>query len=761
MPKKPSKQLRTRLENLFKGVRESTPRTGALSTSRLQISNLEAAGGWVWECNLDGIYTWCSPEVERVLGYRQHDMVGKSLLDTPILRVSAAALEAVFQKREPAQNIKVEAERQDGTRLTLMINALLRTGSDGEPLGFRGVAQVLSYEKTPKPRLAARVPQKPDEINISTSPLLVPTWGSVMGFVDDGEDLRPLEEGAQTSMLNPLVESDRMIIPIRLQDSLMGSIELEENQFGRPWSEDDRELVEGVAEDLALSLQNARSYQLTLQALEEMREADSLKSQFLANMSHELRTPLNSIIGFSRVILKGIDGDINETQEQDLTAIYNAGQHLLGLINDILDISRIEAGKMDLSFEEVDLDEIVRGVMSTAAGLVRDKPIELVTDLPENLPSVHADNMRVRQILLNLVSNAAKFTEKGQIGISASVLKRADQHEILIAVFDTGPGIAPEDHEKLFERFSQVDASATRRAGGTGLGLAITRHLVELQGGRIWVESAQGEGSTFLFTLPLFSSDAPTEEKHLQALCIHDEPVVQEILKKLLEDRLYRVQICDNPVDAPDLAASLQPDLIILDLLEPEQRGLEVIQSLRQHPVTKNTAIVSASIHPELNKAFILDRVDFAIQPFDLPSLEAYIQRWSPDNKTPDLLVLEDESSLEGLQSLLSDAGYITYPAASLQEAAAVLKSKDPSIIVANPFIEDGQGFLLPRTSDIHAGTIPTIFLLPSEPNVRAIALLQHITEQIHHTGLREEAEVLDDLGAIIDSLTDGVQREN
>ena len=126
--------------------------------------------------------------------------------------------------------------------------------------------------KHTKPRLAARVPQKPDEINISTSPLLVPTWGSVMGFVDDGEDLRPLEEGAQTSMLSPLVESDRMIIPIRLQDSLMGSIELEENQFGRPWSEDDRELVEGVAEDLALSLQNARSYQLTLQALEEMRD---------------------------------------------------------------------------------------------------------------------------------------------------------------------------------------------------------------------------------------------------------------------------------------------------------------------------------------------------------------------------------------------------------------------------------------------------------------------------------------------------------
>ncbi len=249
-------------------------------------------------------------------------------------------------------------------------------------------------------------------------------------------------------------------------------------------------------------MQDVRSHQLTEQALEEMREADQLKSQFLANMSHELRTPLNSIIGFSKVILKGIDGPVTDTQREDLTAIYNAGQHLLGLISDMLDISRIEAGKLDLSFEEVDVTEIMEGVMTTAVGLVKDKPIELLTDIPEEMPTILADRMRVRQVLLNLVSNAAKFTEEGQIAVSARHVTEPEP-EILIAVADTGIGISPQNVEKLFEPFSQVDPSPTRKSGGTGLGLSIARHLVELHGGRIWVESTLGEGSTFAFTLPL------------------------------------------------------------------------------------------------------------------------------------------------------------------------------------------------------------------------------------------------------------------
>jgi signal transduction histidine kinase len=300
-----------------------------------------------------------------------------------------------------------------------------------------------------------------------------------------------------------------MIIPITTGDSVLGEITFEEPEEGRIWSESDRELIEEISRQLGLALQDARSYQLTQQALEEMREADHLKSQFLANMSHELRTPLNSIIGFSKVILKGIDGPITDTQKEDLNAIYNAGQHLLGLISDMLDISRIEAGKLDLSFESVDISDIIDVVMTTATGLVADKPIELVSDVPDDLPEITADRIRVRQVLLNLISNAAKFTEEGQIAISARVIESEPQTEVLIAVTDTGIGIADEDMAKLFEPFSQVDPSPTRKSGGSGLGLSIARHLVELHGGRIWAESTLGEGSTFAFTLPL---EPPTME---------------------------------------------------------------------------------------------------------------------------------------------------------------------------------------------------------------------------------------------------------
>ena len=222
-------------------------------------------------------------------------------------------------------------------------------------------------------------------------------------------------------------------------------------------------------------------------------------------MSHELRTPLNSIIGFSRVIFNGIDGPINELQTQDLTAIYNSGQHLLGLINDVLDVSKIEAGKMELSFEDdINLAEIIRWVMSTTIGLVKDRPIELQQDVEPDLPLVRIDSMKIRQVLINLLSNAAKFTEQGSITLRAVAQISPDrQPEVLVSVIDTGPGIAPKDQLKLFQPFSQVDGSLTRKTGGSGLGLSICQHLVRMHGGRIGLHSQVGEGSTFYFSIPL------------------------------------------------------------------------------------------------------------------------------------------------------------------------------------------------------------------------------------------------------------------
>ncbi|MBN1667270.1 MAG: GAF domain-containing protein, partial [Anaerolineales bacterium] len=234
------------------------------------------------------------------------------------------------------------------------------------------------------------------------------------------------------------------LIPLAVKGQASGLIELRGQDTSARYGKEQLNLAMTLANQAAVALENARLYMEQRATAEQLRELDKLKSQFLANMSHELRTPLNSIIGFSRVIMKGIDGPVSDLQQQDLSAIYNAGQHLLNMINDILDISKIEAGKMELAFEETQLPEIVNSVMSTARGLVKDKPVQLITAVEEDLPVIKADPTRVRQILLNLISNAAKFTDEGSITVSAQ--RRVTPNgrpEILVTVADTGVGIAP------------------------------------------------------------------------------------------------------------------------------------------------------------------------------------------------------------------------------------------------------------------------------------------------------------------------------
>lgn len=241
------------------------------------------------------------------------------------------------------------------------------------------------------------------------------------------------------------------------------------------------------------------------QARAVAEEANRLKTQFVANMSHELRTPLNAIINFTRIVAEGYDGPVNDEQRAHLDYVRFAGEHLLGLINDILDLAKIEAGKMEIYPEPLDLHPIFKGVMSTAVGLTRDKGLYLKMEAPEQLPLVYADPKRVRQVLLNLLSNAAKFTPSGGITLRAYV----EEPYLVVAVADTGIGIAPENFAQVFEEFRQVDESFARQAGGTGLGIPISKKLIEMHGGTLWLESQVGEGSTFFFSLPLYQPPAP------------------------------------------------------------------------------------------------------------------------------------------------------------------------------------------------------------------------------------------------------------
>jgi len=239
-----------------------------------------------------------------------------------------------------------------------------------------------------------------------------------------------------------------------------------------------------------------------VQTAVKLRELDQLKSEFLASMSHELRTPLNSIIGFADVLLEGLDGDLNERMEEDVRLIRESGRHLRELIGDILDMSKIESGHMELRYEEIDLPQLVNDIVATASSLAYEKHIALNVDVDEKVTMIQADRTRLRQILWNITGNGIKFTEKGSVTIA---LQHREDH-VLVSIRDTGIGIKEENRAVVFEQFRQIDGGLNRIAGGTGLGMPITKKLVDLHGGEIWIESVYGQGSTFFFTLPYDTS---------------------------------------------------------------------------------------------------------------------------------------------------------------------------------------------------------------------------------------------------------------
>lgn len=283
-----------------------------------------------------------------------------------------------------------------------------------------------------------------------------------------------------------------------LQEDVPNGVLAIQSHNPHAYDDNDIQLLRSIATQTSLAFANAQLFAAIQASNKKLRQLDHMKTQFLANMSHELRTPLNSIIGFSRVILKGIDGPITPEQEEDLTSIHSNGQHLLMLINEILDMAKIEAGKMNMVFAEVDLLASAKAAYTAVTSLIR-QDVDFIWDLPAQLPAIEADPIRIRQILINLFSNAAKYTTQGTIQLSI----RAYPKFIEISVKDTGIGIAEEDFDKLFAAFEQVDNSTTRTVSGTGLGLPITKWLVSMHNGRIWFESQVNIGSTFYVQLPI------------------------------------------------------------------------------------------------------------------------------------------------------------------------------------------------------------------------------------------------------------------
>src|SRR5262245_4408713 len=321
-----------------------------------------------------------------------------------------------------------------------------------------------------------------------------------------------------------------------------------------PGQFDDRvvNLLTTLASQSKVAIENARLFTEVEDKSRQIEAANRHKSEFLANMSHELRTPLNAIIGFSEVLLEKMFGDVNERQEEYLNDILSSGQHLLSLINDILDLSKVEAGKMELELGMFDLRQVLEGSLIMVKERALAHGLTLSLDMADDLSVITGDERKVKQILFNLLSNAVKFTpDKGKVGI---VTKRVNS-AVQIAVWDTGIGIAPENQQRIFEEFQQVGHGLAGKTEGTGLGLALTKRFVELHGGTIWVESTLGQGSTFTFTLPLTDIGAPlvlapqedtgTAQRVVAAtpspcvLVIEDDPKAADLLRIYLTEAGY------------------------------------------------------------------------------------------------------------------------------------------------------------------------------------------------------------------------------
>lgn len=553
-------------------------------------------------------------------------------------------------------------------------------------------------------------------------------------------------------------------VPMKIGGKVIGVLDIKSDATNA-FTQNETAVLQILADQIAVAIENSRAFELSQKAVEEMHEIDRIKNQFMANMSHELRTPLNSIIGFSRVILKGIDGPINETQAQDLSAIYTSGQHLLSLINNILDLSKIEAGKMELQYSEINLSDVINSALSTASGLIKDKPIKLEQVIPPDLPNVKADQTRIRQVLINFISNAVKFTESGTITIEAKKEKLQNgQSEIMVIVSDTGAGISEKDRVKLFQPFSQVDDSPTRKAGGTGLGLSISRSIIEMHHGRIGLlESMPGKGSKFFFTLPLIEQEKTPQVSFSSAsgntiLAIDDNPDILSLYERYLKPHGYEVYSLTNPEEALETAKKIHPFAILVDIMMPQKDGWSVIRELKSDPLTQYIPVVIASIVEEKERGLKLGAAEYLVKPFLQDDLVNAINRLNQTGSIKKVLLIDDDAEdirlLSKMFASMEDYRLIT--ASSGHEGLEQIHSEQPDAIILDLFMPDIDGFTLYEMIQSDPAFIhtPVLFLTGADLTPIQSQLIAEFGQKLLTKGMLKEEDLLK-------SLQDAMNREN
>ncbi|OQW93349.1 MAG: hypothetical protein BWK79_11595 [Beggiatoa sp. IS2] len=507
----------------------------------------------------------------------------------------------------------------------------------------------------------------------------------------------------------------------------------------------------------------------------EMAETANLtKSQFIANMSHELRTPLNAIIGYSEMLQEDAQDLGEEDFVTDLKKVHSAGKHLLGLINDVLDISKIEAGKMEVYTETFELFPVLDEVVMTIQPLIDKKSNLLKTEYGKEIGTIHADLTKVRQTLLNLLSNAAKFTEEGVITLKVSRVTESERQWIYFYVSDTGIGMTPTQQARLFEAFTQADASTTRKYGGTGLGLVITKRFAEMMGGGVKVESEFGHGSTFCMYLPAevvvdpsFQRKAPKTdairsdgqiEDQRTILVIDDDQAVRDLFHNYLSRLGYQVATAAGGDEGLRLARKLKPNAITLDVMMPGMDGWMVLSALKTDPELSNIPVVMVSMVEDRHVGYSLGAADYLVKPINREQLINILNKYLPDDTQSRLIMLveDDPPTRQMMETMLKKAGWRVSKAENGRIGLEKLVEQPPDLILLDLMMPEMDGFEFITHLREHESwrKIPVIILTAKDITSEDYARLNTYAETMFQKGAYERDKLLSEIRQLLASIS-------
>jgi signal transduction histidine kinase/CheY-like chemotaxis protein len=491
-----------------------------------------------------------------------------------------------------------------------------------------------------------------------------------------------------------------LVVPLLGPEGLLGMLVVRRKQPGE-FPKQAMDLLQTFAAQSVLAIQNANLFAEVEEKGRELEMASRHKSQFLANMSHELRTPLNAIIGLTEMMVTNAARFGTEKAAEPLRRVHRAGTHLLGLINQVLDLSKIEAGKLELSPESVTLAPLVDEVVGTARQLADQNKNRLVVDCQESLAPITADPMRLRQILLNLLSNACKFTKQGDVTLR--VRKVVDgRNWVELSVADTGIGMTPEQQAKLFEEFTQADSSTARKYGGTGLGLAITRKLARMMGGDVTVTSEIGKGSVFTVRLPgapeaVTTSAVETSRQGAGSSCIlviDDDSTARELIADHLKAEGFSVVTAAGGREGLKQAKALRPIAITLDVMMPDLDGWSVLAALRQDSELAEIPVFMVTIVDEQHRAIALGASGYLSKPIDRERLHRMVARFKASARPTRVLMVEDDADQrERARGWLNGQQWNVREAANGREALVRLREEKPDLILLDLMMPEMDGF--------------------------------------------------------------------